>query len=288
MHPDEKGDRDMMGRLRMATVAGVCFAATTVLAQVPGLTKDAFKCESSTGTALSKFVAAKTKCVTKCFDTQRKTSGPYTDCVAPFGGTTLTCITTPPKGAEVKAGAAIAKACTKKPDSCPKCFTPNTKCTDATAANPFVTSSENSLDIFGPQLYCLETGTGGPVTTPDKALGKCEDGLAKALTKFVGAKGKCYAKCGSTAFKGTIPASACAPPASDPTTQTCVNTAQGKATAAIAKVCFGAAPIETPACYDGTVTRPNSAAGWVNLVESAVDATTPTVACGSASGAFLD
>jgi photosystem II stability/assembly factor-like uncharacterized protein len=261
---------------------------TTDVAPGPGLTKDGFKCESTTGTALSKFAVAKTRCVQKCFATQRKTKGPYSDCVAPFGGATLTCITDPATGAEAKAGAAIGKACTARPDSCPKCFTPTTKCTDATTANPFVTSAESNLDLVGPQRYCLETGTGGPVTTPDDAQAKCEDGLTKALTKFGSAKSKCYSTCDSLVFKGAISPLECNPPATDPATVTCVNTATGKATAAIGKVCFGAAPIETPPCYDGTVRRPNSAAGWVSLVETAVDSTIPTVACGSPSGAFLD
>jgi hypothetical protein len=247
-----------------------------------------FKCESTTGSTLTKFVGSKTKCVQKCVATARKASGPYTDCFSPFGGATLTCITDPAKGAEAKAGIAIAKACTAKSDSCPKCFTPTTKCTDNTGSNPFVASTEGTLDVFGPMLYCLESGSGGPVTTPDKAQAKCEDGLTKALIKFVGAKSKCYSKCGSNAFKGTIPEAACIPPASDPATQTCIASATTKATASISKVCFGAAPIETPPCYDGSALRPNSAAMWVALSESAVDSTTPTVACGSPSGAFVN
>jgi hypothetical protein len=272
----------------LATAAGLCFAATTVLAQVPGLTNDSFKCESTAGKTLAKFAGSKTKCTQKCLATQRKTSGPYTDCFSPFGGTASTCITDPAKGAEVKAGVAIAKACSAKPDSCPKCYTPATKCTENTGTNPFVQTAEATLDIFGRELYCLESGTGGQVTTPDKGQAKCEDGLTKALTKFVSGKSKCYATCNSNAFKGTITPAACQPPATDPTTQTCVATATSKASTAINKVCFGAPPIETPPCYDGTAPRPNSAAGWLALVETAVDATTQTVACGSPSGAFLN
>jgi hypothetical protein len=300
----------------LATAAGLCFAATTVLAQVPGLTKDGFKCESTTGKTLTKFVGSKTKCAQTCLATARKVGPPFTDCFAPYGGATLTCITDPIKGAEAKAGAGIKKACSAKTDSCPHCYTdpPSGKCTDGTGTNPFVASSENSVDIFGPQVYCVESGApntlllplplhSGPPSqtpaTPSKTDAKCEDGLSKGLGKFVGAKSKCYATCGSNAFKGKIPAAACTPPATDLATQTCISNATTKATAALDKACF-TPPATKPTCYDNTVItlngvpltgvlgRPNTSAGWVANVEHAVDATTPTVACGSPSGAFIN
>src|SRR5262249_10043246 len=263
-------------------------------------TKDGFKCESATGKTLTKVGGSRSKCVQKCVATARKVGPPFTDCFAPFAGATLTCITGP-TGAEAKAGAGIKKACTAKPDSCPHCYTPTTKCTDGTGANPFVASSETSVDLFGPQVYCVESGApntlGGPPSktpaTPSKTDAKCEDGLSKGLGKFVGAKSKCYAKCGSNAFKGTIPATDCTPPASDQATQACIALATTKAKAALDKACF-MAPATAPTCYDNTVIltgllgRPNNSAGWVANVEAAVDATTPTVACGSPSGAFIN
>ena len=281
----------MIGRLRVVggAAAGLCFAVTTVLAQVPGLTKDEFKCESTTARTLTKFVGSKTKCVQKCLATQHKISGPYTDCFSPYGGTTLSCINDPVKGVANKAGAAIVKACgvRAKPDSCPKCYSAP-DCLAGTSMNPFVVYAETNLDIFWPLVYCLESGSGGPVTTPDTAQAQCEGGLTKALTKLIGAKSKCYETCGSNAFKGTIPQAACTPPATDMATMACVAKATGKATVSVNRVCFGAAPIETPACYDGSAGRPNSAAGWVSLVETAFDHTIPIVGCGSPSGAFLN
>src|SRR5215467_8210913 len=124
--------------LRMVALAaaGLCFAATSALAQLPA-NKDQFKCESSTGKALTKFVGSKGKCTQKCLATARKTMGPFTDCFAPFGGTTLTCVTDPVKGAEAKAAGSIAKACSSKPDACPMCF-PAGACMDNTGNNAFV------------------------------------------------------------------------------------------------------------------------------------------------------
>jgi hypothetical protein len=53
------------------------------------------------------------------------------------------------------------------------------------------------------------------------------------------------------------------------------------------KLCF-TAPATPPACYDGSPSRPNSGAGWTDLVEDVVDGQIPTIACGSPSAAFLD
>src|SRR5690348_683008 len=102
----------MRGHVRAAAIAaGICLAASSVLAQPAGVTKDEVKCESGTGKALSKFVGAKGKCATKCFQTARKTSGPYTGCFAPYSDpTTNTCIMDPVKGAEQKARNSIVKA----------------------------------------------------------------------------------------------------------------------------------------------------------------------------------
>jgi hypothetical protein len=273
-------------RVTAGLAVGLCIGVTAVRAQVPGLTKDTFKCESTAGKTLAKFVGSKTKCVQTCLGTQRKSSGPFTDCFHPYGGATLSCIDDPVKGVATKAGAAIAKACGAEA-KCPKCYSAP-DCLTGTALNPFVVYVETNLDLLWPEVYCLESGSGGPITTPDKAQAKCEDGLTKGLTKFVGAKAKCYVTCGSNAFKGTIPQSACTPPAADKATMTCIANATSKTTASINKVCFGATPIETPACYDGSPGRPNSSTGWVGLVEETVDSTIPTVACGSPGGAFLD
>src|SRR6516162_3507401 len=169
----------------LTAAAGLLVAASAMAQGLP-TNKDMLKCETGTGGALSKFTGAKTKCASKCLATQRKTMGPYTDCFAPYGGATLTCITDSVKGAEAKAAAAIVKACNSKPDACPACF-PAGACT---GNNSFVHSTETTLDAFGPLTYCVEKGGG----TPSKTDAKCEDGLVKNLVKFTGAKGKCYTK----------------------------------------------------------------------------------------------
>jgi hypothetical protein len=276
---------------KAATVAaGVCLLVTSASAQ----SKDVQKCETTTGSVLTKFTGSKGKCFSKCISTQRKTMGPYTDCLPPYGGTTLDCITGSLKGAEAKAGAGIAKACAAL-TSCPACYVSNppgaTRCTDASGGNPWVQETEQNIDApFGPGtgfpnlIYCTENGGG----TPSKDVAKCEDGVQKALVKFVGSKSKCYSKCNSTALKPGGPGrGVCQPPTPlDPTANACVHDpvkgAEAKAKAAIVKACT----VAQPTCYTGTPDQ--VATTFVSSVETKVDQTTPKVACGSPSGAFLN
>lgn len=257
--------------------ASLSLATASVHAQL--ISKEKLKCEDTTNKTLGKFAGSKAKCITKCIGTQRKAVSPsYAGCFSPYADPTeMACISGSLKGAEAKAGAGIAKSCAAAA-SCPNCYTPSTKCTDASGANPFVQSTESNLDTFAPLIYCVENGG----NTPSTADGKCEDGLTKALVKFVQSKGKCYQKCNDNMNKGKALPGSCTPPATDPATVTCISDplkgAEAKSNAAIAKACptFPAcSPIMTPA-------------GWTSLAESAVDSTTGTVYCGSPSGAFLN
>jgi len=261
-----------------SAIAVGLFAASTVLAQPAGVTKDEVKCESGTGKALSKFVGSKSKCASKCFATARKTSGPYTGCFAPYADpTTNACIMDSVKGAETKARGAIVKACT---NDCPECYAASVCAT----GEPFVSNTETLVDLQGPNVYCLENGG----QTPTKTEAKCEDGLAKSLAKFVGSKSKCYDKCNQNVFKAKIPEGSCTPPnPTDQLTVACIQKAETKNTQLVDKVCF-TAPATPPACYDGSAMRPNSGAGWTTLVEHVVDSQIPAIACGSPNAAFVD
>jgi len=275
---------------------GVCLLATSVPAQVTDPTKLEQKCETTVGATLSKFVGAKSKCISKCFATARKTMGPYTGCFPPYtDATTNTCITGSLKGAEAKAGAGIAKACAAG-TSCPACYVSNppgaARCTDASGGNAFVQETEANIDApFGPGtgfpnlIYCVEHGG----NTPTKDEGKCEDGVVKALVKFVGAKNKCYSKCFANFYKGSIPGG-CDPSmpggVSDPATVACIKDpvkgAEAKTKAAIVKACT----VAVPGCYTGGAT--GAANTFVNSSEAKIDQQTPSIACGSPSGAFVE
>jgi hypothetical protein len=260
----------------MLVAAGLGLAAVPVHAQ---LSKTVLKCQDTTNKTLGKFTGSKSKCFMKCIATQRKAASPnFTSCFPPYTDPTESaCITGNLKGAEAKAGAGIAKACAAL-TSCPKCYTPSAKCTDASGANPFVQTSETQIDAFGPLIYCPEHGG----TNPSKTDAKCEDGLTKALVKFVGAKGKCFQKCNDNQNKGKTMGTCTPGTATDPATVTCISTATTKANAAIDKACF-TAPATAPACLIF-----QTSAGWTGAAETAVDGTTGTVYCGSPSGAFLN
>ncbi len=248
-------------------------------------TKDQLKCQAGTSKAGQKFIGKKTKCILKCEANARKGKNAFADCDPPYAGSTLFCIADVAKGAQTKLAASLLKACTKKPGQCPSCYSGgDCSVTGNTAA--VVANLEAQLDAFAPAVACEET--------TDKAIAKCIDGNAKALVKFSGAKTKCFDKCYASEAKGKTDG-ACTPGAvTDTKTAACIQKAEGKAIASIDKVCFTPGKTTPPACYNDGVTppavlpSPSTAAGWVSLVELAVDSVVPTTYCGSPSGAFLD
>ena len=161
------------------------------------------------------------------------------------------------------------KACT---NDCPECYAASV----CSTGEPVVSDTEAQLDLFGPIVWCTEDGG----ATPSKEVAKCEDGVQKALVKFIGKKSKCYQKCNDSMLKGTIPPGSCDPPTpSDAKTAACifdpVKGAEAKGIAAIDKVCatLGA----NPACYG---TAFDTGAEWIGVVEAALDGQIPTTACG--------
>ena len=284
---------------------GICLLATSVTAQITDPSKGEQKCESSTGSTLSKFVGSKSKCISKCITTKRKAMATdYTPCLPKCTDagcsptiptsysdpTANTCIFDTVKGAEAKAGTSVAKACNNvKPtdDKCPECYSA-AQCSASGLANPWVQTTEGDIDApfansqltaFPRLIYCTETGG----ATPGKDQAKCEDGVSKALVKLVGAKNKCYSKCIASAYKSGAGRGVCLPPNPvDPGVNTCIKDpvkgAEAKAAAAITKACP-----TPPSCYSA-----GFASTFVSSTESKVDQRTPQVACGSPSGAFVD
>ena len=264
-------------RSSLGLAVGLCLLAGNVSAQFPPVTDpnaDEAKCEKGAGKALTKFVGSKAKCASKCLKLARKTSGPYGPCMSPYPDpATNACIFDSLKGAEAKARASIVKSCAL---DCPECYTAQ----DAnlcTTGDPLVSDASSQTDLFGPIVYCLENG--GTTPTPEQA--KCEDGTAKGLVKFIGSKSKCYQKCNLNMLKGKIAPGSCDPPTpADTATQACIfdplKGAEAKGAAALDKVCSGV-PAATPPCYG---TGLDTGAEWIALVEGAVDANIPDIACG--------
>jgi hypothetical protein len=182
------------------------------------------------------------------------------------------------KGAEAKAQASIGKGCVK---DCPDCYADDTPSNCPNGAG-FVAAAETNVDATGPLVFCLEAGG----MTPTKEQAKCEDGVAKALVKYVGSFGKAVSKCVTNEFNGKIPAGSCdfaGTTSPDAATQAALDKAQGKAIASIDKVCVTVPG--NPPCYAPTL---NSGQEWTDLVEGIVVGASPNTFCGSPSGAFLN
>src|SRR6185369_8576646 len=100
------------GRAMLLAGAVTLLAAPLVFAQA---TDAEFKCEQNVDKAGAKFVGAKSKCVSKCLSNFWKGVTPESDCLPPYGGSTLSaCITdtvTGLKGAEDKFRTSIQKSC---------------------------------------------------------------------------------------------------------------------------------------------------------------------------------
>jgi hypothetical protein len=259
--------------MKEALLAGVVAVAFAGIAAAQGTLTDAeFKAQAGVNKATAKFIGAKTKCVSKCQQNAAKAVEPSGDCYGPsYGGATATCIFDPLKGAEAKSVAAMEKA---GATDCPECYEGG-DCNQE--ANDRTQNFEGQFDSFGPGIFC-EAGD-----TADPAELKCELNTAKAFAKLVASDDKCYGKCFANARKGIGTAAACTPPASDPTLGGCINKADGKAVAAIDKLCVGAAKPDCSSPDD----YPNGAS-WTNLFEVMIQGNVPGTFCGSPSGAFVE
>ena len=233
------------------------------------LTDDELKCQIGQTKTIGTFIASKAKCVIKCEVGARKGKNPPVDCRPPFAGATAQCVA----AVEQKATDGLVKVCAK---DCPECLG---DCS-STGAAIVVMGDEQNVDGFVPLVYCNDSESGDGLT---KDEAKCQDTVAKAVSKFVGAKQKCYASCRAAERKGSIPAGSCAPPAADAKTQTCITAVETKVGAAIDKKCATAG--NNPECVGSGF---DTGAEWLAPVEALIDGGQPNVYCGSSSGAFLD
>ena len=226
-----------------------------------------FKCEAKATAASTKFVGAKAKCVMKCLQNFWKGLNPDSDCLPPYGGATATCVADPIKSAEQAFSLAVRKSCDptlKATLDCPECYNGG----DCNAYSvDYPQTIEGQVDSFVPGVGCERADA-----TP--AEQKCQLNTAKALTKQTAGVVKCYIKCETNAHKGLVAAADCLPPATDPATATCISGVDGKAIAAVNKLCgdVGAAPDNCGSPYpDG--------ASWVNLVDIAISGNVPGNFC---------
>lgn len=255
-------------RLAAGVVLGCAMASSPATAQVvgPDFTADELKCQNGTSSAFAKLLAARAKCLTRCYQGLRASVLPATDCAPPaFGGETAACLRDAAKGVEAKALATLTKVCVK---DCPECYAGGDCPANAVGV---VSAAATGLDAqLVPFVYC------GMQLALTPAQAKCQDSALKQATKLAGSLVKCTAKCKSAEGAGKIPPGSCA---QDPATALCIQTAQGKATAAIDKGCS----VERPSCYP-------SFAGllFAGLTTTVIDGQSSSTYCGFPSAAFVD
>ncbi len=280
----------------------------------PNLTPPEFKCETSVAKADAKALRSLGKCELKCQKGFATGLNPVTDCFAPYAGAMDVCLNDSAKGADTKLRAAIAKACdpaTNPSANCPECYDAavgGAGCGETGYAADHQTIVENLFDVIVPSDYCKTNGASATER-------KCQDATMKGVTKQIGGLVKCFSKCFTRAFAGTIPGSDCMPNPvlpNDAATQTCIAAVETKSLAAYGKLCADAGvniqcPVacgsdagcdSSPMSGDGICTNRNCSAGdlstspyltasnWTVLVTDAVAGNVVNSSLGPDTGPF--
>lgn len=241
------------------------------------------KCVQATSKAQTKLIGARMKCLAKCWAGARKGSNPASDCTPPYAGATATCLRDPVKGAAAKNVAAIVKKCDEATypgkAGCPECY--GGDCSAGGYAGARTASAEAQLDDLAELIWCEPLHA-------DPGRHKCQDTVAKEVTKLFGCRSKCIDKCYKNVAAGKVPVGACDGPfPTDPATVGCIADGEKgclqKAAYAIRRVCVTIQ--KNPQCY-----LPDFEEGgdWSFLVNGLAGANDAQTYCGSPSGAFVD
>ena len=176
-------------------------AATTVLtlaaSPVPAqLTKEERVCQQAAAKQCPTFLGKKIKCLVGCDKQALKGKVPAADCLPPFGGKTLACVTT----AATKALAGIAEKCA---DDCPECYAGG-DC--STHASMLLAGIEAHVDLVAPLVGCDDAASPDGLT---KNEAKVRQKVALVVGTFVAATEKCLAKCRKAEGEGKVAPGSC-------------------------------------------------------------------------------
>jgi len=204
--------------MALARALVVLTALLLVTAAARGqLSKDELACQQAASKQAGTFLAKKIKCLVACDKQALKGKTAAADCVPPFGGTALECVTK----TGTKALAAIAKACA---DACPACYAGG-DC--AARASALLAAIEERIDVVAPLVRCDDAASPDGLT---KAEAKARQQVALVVGKFVTSSEKCLAKCRKAEGAGKLPPDVCVYGAeSDATTIECLIKAATKA-----------------------------------------------------------
>ena len=234
-----------------------------------------FKCMAKVSKAGAKFMAARTKCATKCFQNVWKGLVPAADCSPPFGAFMTACT----GNAEGKFAYAISNACDpafKPGTACPECYSGG-NCGLSGESSERVDSFANQIDQLYPALFCEVAPT--PFLLEMRCMATAAKGVVKYFTKVT----KCYDKCYGLVQKGLVAPLACAPPASEPLVAECLADARADNIKYIDHDCG-----PPPASPDGCGAPYPTAEGWIDLADAMTLGDVPLTYCASPSGAFVE
>ena len=234
------------------------------------------KCMANVAKAASKLVVGRMKCTSKCVSLIWKgllLDDPATCFVAPYNNAFMdACM----DKVESKFTLSELKKCdtnTTPTADCPECYSGGNCVADAPARTSQVAAA---IDGFGPDVYCERTGA-------FLLEMRCQTTVAKVIPKYVAKLIKCHDKCFALARKGLVGIASCGPPATDPTTQTCLAEARTNAVDAMDHDC-GPPPASPDACGDPYPTG----SAWADRVEAVFLPEVADTYCASPSGAFVD
>jgi hypothetical protein len=257
-----------------ALLAGLASNAAAQCAHDPELVPTEVMCQTGEATALAKFSKRKGMCVRRCLAERRRSANPgdavdFAGCMPPYTDPGLVaCLLTPVTGAEPKAEAEIVRKC---PGDTPECYG------DVETRAPVrVGEVEALIDEDVPVVYCVESAG----TNPSAAEAMCEDTVAKASTKLVGAIAKILKRCRVRECAGPVVPGGCEPgPGEDAATFQALDMQVARAAARIDAMCVDVGA--KPACM--AFLGP----GWAGHVLENANYFRTTY-CGSPSGAFVD
>ena len=245
---------------RGTIVVTLLFLSTTVHAQER--TAEELRCQAGRARHVSVgLVGGEASCLRRCYRHAARAGIPPDECRAPFSGRTLACI----QAIERRTVAELfGRACRR---DCPECYP---SCGADTATSE-VDYTAGQVRLAALTVYCSQG---------DRTVTRCQDTVAKVLSRFAAAKATCLIQCHLAGGE----ARRCDPTTGfDPVTTRCIDVAAARTAAAIDRRCETARGGAKPACF-GTSTG----SSWVALVAGVVDAGQPVLFCGSPSGAFVD
>jgi hypothetical protein len=231
------------------------------------VTRDEAKCQQGASLGLAKFVKKKWQCITRCEQKAYRIDDPNVynpdDCVPPYFGATLDCIT---NEAEPMATAQFNAKCSK---DCPECYAGGDCSLFADAQIPAL---EGDVDALRDLVFCDD---------PNELTGaefKCQKIVAVQLRNFGFTKMRCLQSCQKSERRERTTGS-CDPlqQVIDDKTARCIQRKLDRTVDKIDKKCGGLPNTDLPECYASAGLT--TGAAWANLVELDVDAINGVLFC---------